>query len=162
MSALEVQPVLGPTSPRRRPAAPAARPVRRGNLQLVGPGFVPVAPGPTPARPPARAARPWTAAARQPLRLTLLGRRVVAGVVLLAATAVSVGLGAWAGTAARHSAAADTAAVTVAEGDTLWAVASAAALPGDDVREVVGRIAELNGLSSPQLRAGQQLIVPAG
>lgn len=162
MSALEVPPTWGP-SRRRDLGATSPRPIRRGNLQLVGPGFVPVPARVTtaPARPAVRAGMPRAAAGQPPLRLTLLGRRVVAGAALLAATAVSVGLGTWAGTVVRESAVAQTAAVTVAAGDTLWSVASAATPPSEDVREVVTRIAELNALSSQDLTVGQQLVVPA-
>ena len=51
--------------------------------------------------------------------------------------------------------------MTVAAGDTLWAVASDVARPGEDVRDVVASIAALNDLGDHELRAGQQLLVPA-
>ncbi|KAE8763323.1 LysM peptidoglycan-binding domain-containing protein, partial [Georgenia thermotolerans] len=88
-------------------------------------------------------------------------RRVVATLALVAAAAVAVGLGSAAGSAVAAPAAEDVATVTVAAGDTLWAVASEVARPGEDVRDVVATIAALNDLGEHQLRAGQQLLVPA-
>ena len=50
--------------------------------------------------------------------------------------------------------------VTVQSRQTLWDIARAAD-PGRDTRDVMNDIAELNGLSSPALTAGQVLEVPA-
>ena len=50
--------------------------------------------------------------------------------------------------------------VTVQSNQTLWDIARTAD-PERDTREVVNDIAELNGLSSPALTAGQVLEVPA-
>ncbi|MCB7137758.1 LysM peptidoglycan-binding domain-containing protein [Cellulosimicrobium marinum] len=50
----------------------------------------------------------------------------------------------------------------VAAGETLWEHASAVAAPGEDVRDVVARLAELNELSSTGLVAGQRLLLPVG
>jgi len=50
---------------------------------------------------------------------------------------------------------------TVAEGETLWAIASGLAAPGEDVRDVVAELVDLNGLAGAQLRAGQQILLPA-
>ena len=49
--------------------------------------------------------------------------------------------------------------VVVQPGDTLWSIAVGAA-GTDDVREVVGRIQELNGLRSTVLVPGQVLELP--
>ena len=49
---------------------------------------------------------------------------------------------------------------TVLPGDTLWAVARRLA-PEHDPREVVDQIRELNDLTSTELQAGQQLLLPA-
>lgn len=49
--------------------------------------------------------------------------------------------------------------VTVQSNQTLWEIA-ASADPQRDTREVMSDIAELNGLSSPSLTAGQVLEVP--
>jgi nucleoid-associated protein YgaU len=50
--------------------------------------------------------------------------------------------------------------VVVQSGDTLWGIASTASAPGEDVRETIARIMELNGLSSSTIRPGQRLVVP--
>ncbi|WP_150463059.1 LysM peptidoglycan-binding domain-containing protein [Nesterenkonia ebinurensis] len=50
--------------------------------------------------------------------------------------------------------------VTVAEGDTLWSIASEAE-SGTNVQQLITQIAELNGLDSAQLQPGQVLYVPA-
>ena len=49
--------------------------------------------------------------------------------------------------------------VTVAPGETLWAVAERIA-PHADPRLVVARIAQINHLPGAQVFAGQQLVVP--
>lgn len=49
---------------------------------------------------------------------------------------------------------------TVAAGESLWQVASAATVAGDDVRDVMDQVMELNGLADSQLAIGQQLVVP--
>lgn len=48
----------------------------------------------------------------------------------------------------------------VTAGETLWGHAQQLAGPGDDVRDVVARLAELNGLSSSGLVTGQRLLLP--
>jgi LysM repeat protein len=50
--------------------------------------------------------------------------------------------------------------VTVAEGDTLWGIASRR-YPGADVRQKVFEIEQLNDLSGPTIVTGQRLRVPA-
>jgi hypothetical protein len=159
MSALVAQPAWpAPVRPARRRGD--ARPAGRGTLQLVGPGFVPPAVGPeAPERPVvARPAPAGTAG----LRLTVRGRRVLAALALIAATGASVALGALVGTAANPSSSSATTTVTVAPGQTLWSLASAAAAPGEDPRDVLEEIADLNGLASPDLAVGQELLVPVG
>ncbi|MPV37069.1 LysM peptidoglycan-binding domain-containing protein [Georgenia subflava] len=96
------------------------------------------------------------------MRLTVRGRRVLVVLALVIATAISVGIGAWIGTAGSSGSAGEVVTVTVAPGETLWTVAGAAAAPGDDVRDVIAEIAELNSLVGADIRAGQQLFVPAG
>jgi LysM repeat protein len=49
----------------------------------------------------------------------------------------------------------------VQTGDTLWAIAGSMAEPGDDIRSVIGRIKELNDLSSSSIQQGQVLLLPA-
>ena len=95
-----------------------------------------------------------------PLTLTPRGRRVrgvvavaiVLGVVLLGAKAV-------AGTRA-EPVVVDT--YTVSSGETLWAIARHRTAPHDDVRDTVSRLVALNGLAGAGVRAGQQILVPAG
>lgn len=85
-------------------------------------------------------------------------------VVLLAAIAAVLALGI---DAARSAAATDEAAaaadyptVIVQPGDTLWEIARGLA-PDDDPREIVQRLLDLNGLTSPIIVPGQELAVPA-
>lgn len=49
--------------------------------------------------------------------------------------------------------------VVVDPGDTLWSIATSVAA-GEDVRVVVDRIEELNGLRSTELVPGQVLLLP--
>lgn len=93
------------------------------------------------------------------LRLTARGRAVViaAGVVLAFGGALTAG----SAVADAPAAAVPVAARTVQSGETLWGIASALAAPGQDVREVVDLLADLNGLSGGSLQAGQQILVPA-
>ena len=51
--------------------------------------------------------------------------------------------------------------VEVGPGDTMWAIASQVAKPGQ-VRETVQQIEELNALTGPVLTVGQQISVPVG
>ncbi len=50
--------------------------------------------------------------------------------------------------------------VTVYSGDTMWDIASRWAEDGEDVRAVIYRICETNGLESTTLQPGQKLLVP--
>jgi nucleoid-associated protein YgaU len=49
----------------------------------------------------------------------------------------------------------------VQPGDTLWAIASALAEPGADLRPLVADIARLSGIDADSLQPGQVLLVPA-
>ncbi len=49
----------------------------------------------------------------------------------------------------------------VQSGDTLWAIAGTMADPSEDVRSVIGRIKDLNDLSSSSIQQGQVLLLPA-
>lgn len=49
---------------------------------------------------------------------------------------------------------------TIAQGETVWALASTVALPGEDVRDVVADIIALNGRSTAELRVGEQILLP--
>ncbi len=52
--------------------------------------------------------------------------------------------------------------VTVRSGDTLWSLAREYGPEAMDIRETVDWIQRENGLSSPVLRPGQRILVPAG
>lgn len=94
------------------------------------------------------------------LRLTRRGRRVVVG--LAAALAVTIGLSAPGAQADGPGAATAVTAHTVAAGETLWEIAASVVGPGQDVRDVVDVIADLNGIVGGGLQAGQQVLVPVG
>lgn len=94
----------------------------------------------------------------QDLQLTARGRFVAA---VLAAIAVCAGV------LFADSAEADGPVATqevsvhiVVSGDTLWGIASANSAAGDDVRDSVIEIAELNRLDSEHLEPGQRILVP--
>jgi nucleoid-associated protein YgaU len=97
---------------------------------------------------------------RPPLRLTGRGRRLVAVLGLAAgvgaATLVSSALD---GSAASGLHLAGQSSVVVGSGDTLWSIASSVAA-GHDVRAVVDRIQEVNGLRGSDLVPGQVLRLP--
>jgi len=99
--------------------------------------------------------------AEAPLRLTARGRRVLLFVVLLV-----VGVGLALMQADRASADGPTGAVEVVRhvvqpGETLWDIASQVAGPGEDVRDVVLQLVDLNRLPSGGLMAGQSIVIPA-
>lgn len=50
----------------------------------------------------------------------------------------------------------------VERGDTLWSIAERLSPPGEDVRETVDLLRDLNRLSGAELRPGQRLVVPSG
>jgi len=114
------------------------RPDRRAHLVLVPTG---------PDARPVRATEP-------PLRLTRLGRLVIAVVIATAVAMLGVGL---AGQLATASSAPR--AVTVSSGDTLSEIA-ARELPGLPIAEGVIELQLANGLSTAQISAGQALVIP--
>lgn len=93
------------------------------------------------------------------LRLTARGRRALVLLVML----LLVGL-VLAGRAVAAGASADAVAVqtyTVAPGETLWGIAARVAGPNEDVRDVVIQLKDLNRMGSADLRAGEQILLPA-
>lgn len=93
------------------------------------------------------------------LRLTGRGRFVVAVIAILVAL-----FGVFASQRAVAGEPGSAVAVTprtVVAGETLWDIASSQAAPGQDVREVIDALVELNSLSGSDLQAGQELLVPA-
>ncbi len=92
------------------------------------------------------------------MHLTRRGRLVV----LLVALAVALGgsLAATRATAEGPVNAPQVERYVVSPGDSLWALASDVARPGQDLRDVVRDIELLNGMSSVALTAGQEILLP--
>lgn len=88
---------------------------------------------------------------RTPSRVLVLLTVIVAGFLLLLASAVQATGPEPAPTPYR-----------VTTGDSLWEVAAAHADEGEDLRAVVFEIKELNDLSGSIIQPGQVLLVPAG
>ena len=101
--------------------------------------------------------------AANPVRLTRRGRAVVVATLTggLLAGAGSLASASFAGSERGAPPAPQLRHVIVQPGDTLWGIAARTA-PGVDPRATIQRISDLNGLSSGSLRAGQQLVLPAG
>jgi len=103
---------------------------------------------------------PGASPERVPVRLTARGRRLVAVLGL----AAGVGAAALVGSAAGGGSGdglhlAGQSSVVVRSGDTLWSIASSVAA-GHDVRAVVDRIQEVNGLRGSDVTPGQLLRLP--
>jgi len=113
--------------------------------------------------------RSWPGGQSGPVRLTRRGRAVVAGLTILAATAVAVVL--WLSLAAGAQAASHgqparagylgMTRIVVRPGQTLWSIASAAE-PSADPRIVIQQIMDANSLGGTSIRAGELLWVPKG
>jgi hypothetical protein len=120
------------------------------------------APVPRPALVPAYApSGPRTLADRlglAGLRLTRRGRVVL---ILLAMILVAP-MVTWGATAVASSPGEPTEVRVhaVQPGETLWGFAQQVAKPGEDVRHAVGRLQELNDMSSGALRVGELLLLP--
>ncbi len=99
--------------------------------------------------------------ARGRLRLTRRGRVVVVLLLLGLLLALFTVLGPRSAATRDSGAPVATRTVEVGPGDTLWGIASTVAEPGE-VRETVHRIQELNALTGPGLRVGQEIAVPVG
>ena len=111
-------------------------------------------------RPRNRQARARVYAVQTPAaraRRTALAR--VALVAVLLAVLAAVAPGAIAGDEPGVAIAHDT--YTVAPGDTLWSIASSMTGPGEQVRETMSDIRNLNAMSGSSLQAGAQIAVPA-
>lgn len=93
------------------------------------------------------------------MRLTRRGRAVVTTLAVVAATFLTfASQQAFAG---QGGGAVHVDTRTVVAGETLWEIAREYSRPGQDIRDVVDELAELNGLRTSALRAGQELLVPA-
>lgn len=80
-------------------------------------------------------------------------RTVVVALAVVGLTALGMAV------AAQGSAPTHYTSVVVQPGDTLWSIA-ARRYPGDDVRERVEDIEQVNGLSGPAIQVGQTLRLP--
>jgi LysM domain len=139
------------TAPQRmRPARPVARLPHGASSAR-----------PRPVRAAGHAGTSRRAEARpRPLRLTRRGRLAITGLF----TACGVGLTLWTGSvslAGTQTQQVPVRYVSVAPGDTLWTIAGEVA-PGQDRRDTIHRIVELNALPSAELAVGQRVAVPAG
>lgn len=94
------------------------------------------------------------------LRLTRRGRVVLFGLAF-ALIAVAALVGARSVMADSPTSPVEVTSVVVGQGDTLWSFASAMTEPGEDVRDILMEIVELNGMSSSTLAVGQTVLVPA-
>lgn len=110
-------------------------------------------------RPTRRAASVPTARPETPVRLTRRGRVVVLLAFVGLAFAAFTVFGGHSAATGEAGEPVPTRTVVVAEGDTLWAIASTVAEPGE-VREMIHQIQELNALPSAGLSEGQKLAVP--
>ncbi|GEN79264.1 LysM peptidoglycan-binding domain-containing protein [Actinotalea fermentans] len=107
----------------------------------------------------AAAPRSTGTAADAPLRLTRRGRVTV---FLLALGLGLVGmLGNQVANAGTPSPGVPVETYTVRSGETLWDIASGIAAPGQDLRDVVDHLVNLNDLPGAGLTAGQQILLPA-
>ncbi len=165
MSAMTIAPAMPGARMARTRRATSARPATVRPATARRTAARPTAARPATARPatarptPARPAAP-RAAAEAPLRLTARGRLVVWGLALALAT--GVGGAAVSAQADGPRGATEVQRVVVAPGQTLWGLAAEVAAPGEDVRDVVLRLMELNELPAGGLQAGQTVVVPVG
>jgi nucleoid-associated protein YgaU len=95
-------------------------------------------------RPPLRA--------RRPPRRHALRTLVAAAALVLAGWGLAGGVGGVTGSAAAVT-------VVVHPGDTLWGIA-AEHYPGDDIRQQVTEIMQLNRLTSVTIQPGERLVLP--
>lgn len=106
-----------------------------------------------------RGAAPTRAAHGRELRLTRRGRWFMAA--LASVVAIGTGIVGGQAVAAGPTQALEVVSYTVQPGDTLWQIAADVAVPGEDVRDVIVELQELNALPRAELTAGQHLVVPA-
>lgn len=95
-----------------------------------------------------------------PLRLTRRGRAVLFALVALVVALTSVLVSSRMAVADGPSSAPVVERHVVAPGETLWQIAASIARPGEDVRDVVLELAQLNQLPGSGLMAGQTIVLP--
>lgn len=102
---------------------------------------------------------PLTGPAR--VRLTRRGRLLIlAGFLVVVFGALTV-FGGHSAATGEVGAPVQTRIVEIAEGDTMWGIATTVAAPGE-VREMIHQIQELNALNGAGLIEGQEIAVPVG
>jgi hypothetical protein len=92
------------------------------------------------------------------LRLTRRGRVVLTALVLL--VLVGAGLIGQRAVAEAPGGGIEVQIHTVAPGETLWQYAHAVRDSGEDLRDVVAELRDLNGLATAELEAGQVVLLP--
>ncbi|MDQ6523593.1 LysM peptidoglycan-binding domain-containing protein [Nocardioides sp. LHD-245] len=103
-----------------------------------------------------------TVRSRGQVRLTRRGRTVVFLLALAVVALVAVWLAAGSAATRDQAGAPQVDLVTVAPGDTLWDIASDVAVgSGDDVRDAMRTIQQLNTLDGSVVYVGQELRVPS-
>ena len=95
------------------------------------------------------------------MRLTRLGRLVLLLALVAVAFALLTLFGGQSAATGESGVPVETRVVEVAEGDSLWEIASTVAEPGE-VQEMIYQIKELNALSGVGLVEGQTIAVPVG
>lgn len=104
--------------------------------------------------------RPAAPRARSTVRLTRRGRLAVFLFALTLVLGAAILLASGAAGTDEAGTPPVTEVVLVGPGDTLWGIASDAAVEGSDVRDVMTQIEHLNALDSSGLQSGQKLRVP--
>ncbi|MCI1983187.1 MAG: LysM peptidoglycan-binding domain-containing protein [Bifidobacteriaceae bacterium] len=98
-------------------------------------------------------------ATKTTMKLTARGKAVFTG--LGAAVLLAVSMGVWNGTVANSAPATqEVTSYVVRPGDTLWSYAASTTKPGDDVRETVQELMDLNNMESAAVSVGQRIVVP--
>ncbi|MFE6969843.1 LysM peptidoglycan-binding domain-containing protein [Isoptericola sp. NPDC057653] len=92
------------------------------------------------------------------LRLSRRGRVVIAALVLL--VLVAAGLVGQRAVADAPGSGVEVRLHTVQPGETLWQYARSVRDTGDDLRDVVADLRQLNGLTTAELQAGQVVLLP--
>lgn len=124
-----------------------------------------------PARHPAGASRPAPRPQAAPASRTVADRLGVAGlrltrrgrvVLVLLAMLVVAPMATWGATAVASSPGEplEVRVHAVQPGETLWGYAEQIAKPGEDVRDAVARLQELNEMRTASVRVGQLLLLP--
>lgn len=107
---------------------------------------------------PLSSPRPSSVRASRPVRLTRRGRLLVL-LTLVTLVLVAFSLGRTSADARPSGPSTAPRSTVVQPGETLWAIAHRVA-PGADPRDVVTQLADLNGLDSAPIVAGQRLLLP--